>query len=88
MKSVEEIDKEIERLQQERQKALEEEARRRVFENHREASEILERLVNDVRRLHELGYLPPRLLNALSDSSGKFNPGMYVKKPKPISKTA
>lgn len=82
MKSVDEIDKEIERLQQARLKALQEEEKRKVIENHREAVEIYDRLIKDLRRLEELNYMPPRLQSALTDSSGKFNPGMYVKKPK------
>mgnify|MGYP001057568209 FL=1 len=83
MKSVAEIDAEIERLRLAREQALEEEAKKMVFENHREATEIIDRLVADIRRLKELNYLPPRLAQALSDATGKFNPGMYIKRPKP-----
>ena len=80
--SVEQIDKEIARLNALRADAEKAEALRLQRENYSVACEITDRLVNDVRELHRIGYLPPRLKDALSDQNGKFNPGMYVKKPK------
>lgn len=83
-----EIDREIERLTKLRAEAEKREAERRVIENHKEAVEIYDRLLKDLRRLDELNYLPPKIQAALTDASGKFNPGMYVKRPKAPSKQA
>lgn len=76
------IDKEIERLQALREQTLraEEELARR--QGLVEARDIIARVVDDLRRVEELGYLPPRLREALTDEKQKFNPGMYIKRPK------
>lgn len=82
MKSVSEIDAEILRLQQIRidvEKKEQEELRLKNFEK---ASAMLEGLRDMVIELQEMGYLPPRIDEALTDQKGKFNPGMYIKKPR------
>lgn len=77
-----EIDKKIAELQKLRVEAEKQAEQERLQKEHQEAVDIITRLLDDVRRLAEIGYLPPRLMTALSDNTGKFNPGMYIKRPK------
>jgi hypothetical protein len=79
--SLAEIDKEIARLQALRVEAERQDAERKAKEHHAEAVKVIDRMIEDIRRLHEIGYLPPKLQAALTDGQGKFNPGMYVKRP-------
>lgn len=76
-----EIDKEIARLQSLRSEAEKQAALQASQKNYDEAVETIRRVVTDLNRLHETGYLPPRLLTALADGGGKFNPGRFIKKP-------
>lgn len=77
-----EIEKEIARLEALKQEALKQEEEKQLQARFEEAREILGRLVEDCQKIYELGYCPPRLLEALKDGNGKFNPGMYIKRPK------
>jgi hypothetical protein len=77
-----EIDREIEKLSKLREQALQEAEEEKLREATLEAREILGRLVDDLRRVEELGFTPPRLKDALTDANGKYNPGLYVKRPK------
>lgn len=82
MSEIDEIDKQIAELQARREEALRrrlEEERRAAFE---EARDMIGRLPEMLTRLHELGYCPRRLEEALTDGKGKFNPGMYLKRPR------
>lgn len=79
---VKQIDAEIAKLQNLRLKAEAEERAKALEANFEEAKKILGDLVPTLNRLQELGYMPPRLLTALSDGTGKWNPGMYIKRPK------
>jgi predicted nucleic acid-binding Zn-ribbon protein len=80
--SLSEIDAEIERLNSMRTAAEWREHQAAMVRNHSEAVEVTDRLVADIRKLEELGYLPPKLKAALTDQNDKFNPGMYIKRPK------
>jgi predicted nucleic acid-binding Zn-ribbon protein len=80
--SLSEIDAEIERLNSMRHAAEWREHQAAMVRNHAEAVEVTDRLVADIRKLEDLGYLPPKLKAALTDQNDKFNPGMYIKKPK------
>ena len=80
--SVADIDKEIARLEELKKEAARLEAAARHQENFQKAVDVLGRLVDDLRFLEETGYLPPKLNSALTDGSGKFNPGMYIKRPR------
>lgn len=77
-----EIDAKIAELQKQREKALAEEREAEMAKNFDEAREIISNLAPTLQKLYDLGYCPPRLKEALSDSTGKFNPGMYIKRPK------
>lgn len=79
---VSDIDAKITELQKKREIALQEEEEQKKREHLTEARETLGRLVNDLRRLNDIGYLPPRLREALTDEHGKVNPGLYVKRPR------
>jgi hypothetical protein len=76
------IDEEIHRLQKLREAAEKEALEEKQRENLLEAREVIGRLVDDLRRVEELGFTPPRLKEALKDAHGKYNPGLYVKRPK------
>lgn len=77
-----EIDQKIAELQRLRSEAEREEREQAAAAALEEARTLIGELVANVQRLNEIGYLPPRLAEALSDSTGKFNPGMYIKRPK------
>lgn len=77
-----EIDVELERLQALRDAAVKEAEEEKKREGATEAREILGRLVTDLDRLNELGYVPPRIMSALSNAKGIFSPGLYIKRPK------
>ena len=77
-----EIEKEIARLEKLKLDALKAEEEKKAQEHFEEARDILGRLAKDCQRVYELGYCPPRILEALKDANGKFNPGMYIKRPK------
>jgi len=47
-----------------------------------EAVKLYPELVEILRRVDEIKYMPPRLDKALRDDTGKFNPGMYIKRPR------
>ncbi|WP_454287296.1 hypothetical protein [Rhizobium arsenicireducens] len=80
---VEDIDRQIAELQELRALAAKEAEEKKIQQNFEEALEIYPRLIADIRRLDVIGYMPPRLAEALRDGSGKFNPGMYIKRPRP-----
>lgn len=80
--ALDEIDAEIARLQGLRGEAERQAELAKVQVNYNEAVQLTTTLVDTLRRLAELGYMPPKLMQALSDQQGKFNPGMYIKKPK------
>lgn len=77
-----EIDAKIAELQALRAKAESEAAERKAKEDLAEATELLGTLAAQLHRLMELRYLPPRLKDALTDNQGKFNPGVYIKRPR------
>lgn len=77
-----EIDAQIAKLQEQRVKALAEQREAELAKNFDEAREIIANLAPTLQKLFDLGYCPPRLKEALTDSQGKFNPGMYIKRPK------
>ena len=79
---VKEIDAEIQRLQAMKAEAMKAEEEKKAVERFEEAKTVLARLAKDCQRIYELGYCPPRILEALKDGNGKFNPGMYIKRPK------
>jgi hypothetical protein len=84
-----EIDAKITELLAMKAEAERREAEKREQKDFDEALEIFPRLVDDLRRLDELGYLPARLADALTDSSGKVNPGLYIKRPRaPLTEEA
>ncbi|RWB08738.1 MAG: hypothetical protein EOQ39_19005 [Mesorhizobium sp.] len=77
-----EIDAKIAELQSQRAKALAEEREAEMAKNFDEAREIITNLAPTLQKLFDMGYCPPRLKEALTDATGKFNPGMYIKRPK------
>jgi len=77
-----EIDQKIAELQQLRSEAELREREKLAAQALDEARTLIGELVTNVQRLHDLGHLPPRLVEALTDGTGKFNPGMYIKRPK------
>jgi hypothetical protein len=77
-----EIDAKIAELQGKRLEALAEEERKVQLKNHKEGVEIVGRLLADLKRLDELDYVPPRIREALTDESGTFSPGRFVKRPR------
>lgn len=79
---VTEIDKQIAELQRQREEALRLEEEKNRIDGLLEGREILGSLVDALRRLDELEMVPPRLAEALKDDRGKFNPGLYIKRPK------
>ena len=79
---LEDIDAEIARLKSLREEAEKQAELAKVQKNYDEAVELTAKLVETLWRLNDLGYMPPRLAAALTDGNSKFNPGMYVKKPK------
>lgn len=79
-KSVDDIDKKIAELQAEKMRLVEAEREKKSREHWEEANVIIARLVDDLRRLGEIGYVPPKLGAALTTSKGKYNPGQYVKR--------
>lgn len=79
---VKEIDAKIAELQAMKAKAEEDQKEKEAQMKFDEAVEIYARLIEDIRRLDVLGYTPPRLAKALTDETGKFNPGMYIKRPR------
>lgn len=79
---LEDIDAEIARLNALRADAEKRAVLEKAQKSYDEAVDLTAKLVETLWRLDELGYMPPRLQSALSDVGGKFNPGMYVKKPK------
>lgn len=81
--NLKEIDKKIAELQLLRAEALIEEQHKVLLKNHAEGVEIVTRLVGDLKRLDELGYVPPRLREVMTDESGTFAPGRFVKRPRP-----
>ena len=80
MKKVEDIDAEIARLQAERIEAVGREEQRKRYKHYTEASELLDRVIADMLRLEEIGYLPPKLAESLVNNEGKFAPGKFIKK--------
>lgn len=82
LQSLKEIDAEIAKLQALRQKAEAEEIEAAREENVKEARVILARLTEDLHRLEQIGFVPPRILSALSNEAGKFSPGLYIKRPR------
>jgi len=79
---VSEIDKEIARLEKLKAEAMEAEKEKQRVAEFEEAKEVMGRLLVDINRIYDLGYCPPRLLEALKDGTGKFAPGTYIKRPK------
>lgn len=77
-----EIDAKIAELQALRERAAEEARVQEAREQHAEATEILTNLAPNLTKLYEWGYLPPKLETALTDSTGKWNPGMFIKRPR------
>lgn len=77
-----EIDAKIAELTAAREKAAREEEEKRARKEYEEAVSLYPELIAILRRLDETGYMPPRLDKALRDESGKFNPGMYIKRPR------
>lgn len=82
MESVHEIDLEIERLQRLRIDLAAAEAERQRREGLKEAYGLTEDLVRILERLYELGFVPPKLMAALTNSEGNFRPGMFIKRPR------
>ena len=80
VKSVDEIERKIAELQAEKQKLLEAEREKKSREHWEEANAIIAKMVDDLRRLGEIGYVPPKLAAALTTGKGKYNPGQYVKR--------
>lgn len=80
--SLTEIDIQIAALQKKRQDILFEETRKEAEKNFNTASVIIQRLIEDLHRLNDLGYVPKVLLEPLTDRRGTFNPGMFIKKPR------
>ena len=76
-----EIEAEIARLQKLKVQALAMEQERRARARE-EAAELIPELVNLLRRLDKLGFLPQRLADVLTDAEGKVNPGLYLKRPR------
>lgn len=79
-----EIEAKIAELEALRSKALEAEKEREDQARYDEAVILYPELIAIVRRLHEIGYLPQRLAEVLTDATGKVNPGMYIKRPRAI----
>lgn len=79
---IKKIDEEIARLNALKAEALKVEEEKMLQERFEEAKDILGRMAQDCQRIYELGYCPPRILEALKDGNGKFNPGMYIKRPR------
>lgn len=81
-----EIDAKIAELEALKAEALKAEEEKMLQANYDEAVILFPELVTVLRRLHEIGYLPQRLAEVLTDASGKVNPGMYLKRPRAIVK--
>lgn len=81
-----EIEQKIAELTALKEKAEREEQEELHRKRHEEAVALYPELINILRRLDDLGYLPARLFEALKDQTGKFNPGQYIKRPRPINR--
>jgi hypothetical protein len=79
-----EIDAKIAELEALKAKALAAEKEKEDQARYDEAVVLFPELIAIVRRLHEIGYLPPRLAKVLTDETGKVNPGMYLKRPRAV----
>jgi hypothetical protein len=79
---LEEIDKKIAELQALRDDALKAAEEKRARENFEEITELVPRLVEILHKLHTLGYSAPKLTTALTDDRGKYNPGLFIKRPR------
>ncbi|MBD9544333.1 hypothetical protein IB276_33340 [Ensifer sp. ENS04] len=79
-----EIEAKIAELEALKAEALKAEEEKKLQEAYDEAVILFPELVATLRRLHEIGYLPQRLADVLTDSTGKVNPGMYLKRPRAI----
>lgn len=79
---LEEIDAKIAELQALRLDALKAEEEKRARENFEEIGELVSKLIETLHRLHELGYSAPKLTAALTDERGKWNPGLFIKRPR------
>ena len=79
---LEEIDAEIAKLQEMRASALKVAEEKRARENFEEICKLVPTLVETLHRLHELGYSAPKLAAALTDDRGKYNPGLFIKRPR------
>lgn len=81
MQTLAEIELEIDRLRQLAVEVSAKEAEIQKQEGLKEAHELTGKLTEILHRLDELGYVPPALFRALS-REGKFNPGMFIKRPR------
>ncbi|WP_162245270.1 hypothetical protein [Rhizobium sp. Leaf383] len=79
-----EIEAKIAELEAMKLEVLQRDEEKKAQEKFDEAVTLVPELVSLVRRLDELGYLPQRLVKALTDEHGKVNPGMYLKRPRAI----
>lgn len=79
-----EIDAKIAELEALKAEAIKREEEKKLQANYDEAVILFPELVATLRRLDEIGYLPPRLAKVLTDESGKVNPGMYLKRPRAV----
>lgn len=79
-----EIDAKIAELEALKLEALKAEEEKKLQASYDEAIILFPELVATLRRLHEIGYLPQRLAEVLTDATGKVNPGMYLKRPRAI----
>jgi hypothetical protein len=80
--SIEEIDAKMRELAERRRELEAVELEKRRTDEFEEAVKIFGLLVDQLRRLEEIGYLPVRLAEVLTDSTGKINPGLYLKRPR------
>lgn len=78
-----EIDAEIARLEKLKPAARAREEKRRNQERLEKAVVLIPQLVAVVQQLADLGYLPKRLADVLTDTDGKVKPGKYLKRPRP-----
>jgi len=79
-----EIDAKIAELEKLKLEALAREEEKRAQADYDEAVQLVPQLITTIRRLSELGYLPVRIKDVVTDESGKVNPGMYIKRPRAI----
>lgn len=83
---VKEIDAKIAELQALRVEAEKAELVREHQARYDEAVLLFPELLRILNRLTELGYLPQRLADVLTDSDKKVRPGVFIKRPRAVTK--